>query len=263
MRKNINWKAVFIASIAASLGTLLMTMVSLLVDNWDWLRQATYMPDGAFSEAVRSGYLRQPWNTFSSILMIAFGVYVLAIPLLRKKASSLNISENSITRFILAFSMIVIGAGSTFLHMSLSFIGQIADVGGMYLLGAFIVWYALLRHKKIKTRLFLLVYVASCVGLVIFLIFVPNLRLYLFAILIAIGLIIEFAKNKKVKKCNPDLLFASASTLLIGFCFWIIDNTQLFFEPMSPFQGHALWHILSAISMLVLFFYYEPERIEA
>jgi dihydroceramidase len=260
MKGKIDWRAFFIASLVMCACTLLMTLVAYLVDSWDWLRQATYMPDHAFSEAVRDGYLRQPWNTFSSIPFIALGAYILCLPLGRKKTPSLNISENKVTRVIFALSFIVTGVGSTFLHMSLTFLGQVADVGGMYLLGAFIILYALMRHRTNKLGRFLAIYIAMCAALVAFLVLLPDLRLYLFAVLITIGLLIEFADNKRVKRCNPDTLLASASWLLLGFSVWIVDNTQLFFEPTSALQGHAVWHIMSAVSLLALFLYYERER---
>ncbi|MCB0513330.1 MAG: hypothetical protein KDC60_02755, partial [Bacteroidetes bacterium] len=65
----------------------------------------------------------------------------------------------------------------------------------------------------------------------------------------------------KVKHSIPikGILITSFVTISISFTFWILDKTSLLCSPSSPFQGHALWHILNATNIVLLYFYYRSE----
>jgi hypothetical protein len=219
------------------------------------------MPDNSFNERIHDGYLRQPWNTFSSLFYSFVGIYIMCLPSTKKKAGkSVKIYENRIIKFLYAFSLVVTGLGSAFLHMSLTFVGQTTDVVGMYFISTFIILYAILRNKNSTTTTFVISMLLSNLILFIPLVFLPVLRRNLFAGLIVIGLIVESKLNKHNKGNRPDLLITCASIMIFGLVFWILDNTKLFFNPDSWFQGHGIWHLCGAISAWLLYYYYEQEK---
>ncbi len=51
----------------------------------------------------------------------------------------------------------------------------------------------------------------------------------------------------------------SLALLTISFVFWILDRQNILCAPESIFQGHALWHLLNAASILLLYFCYRTE----
>lgn len=256
----IDWKAVFISLVVNFFFVALMINMSFFISDWSSWKQATSMPDNAFNEAIRDGFLRQPWNTFSSFAYSFVGVYILTLP--RQKIIGIpHYIENSLPlKVIFSFSLIITGLGSAFLHQSLTFVGQTTDVVGMYLISMFIILYALFRHRDISIIKFCFYYIVSNVILFIPLVFSPELRRNLFAALIIIGLLLEYFCNKNIEKYSFEMLQRSACIMLFGFIFWMLDNTKLFFDPYSWFQGHVIWHISGSLASYTLFLHYTNER---
>ena len=51
-------------------------------------------------------------------------------------------------------------------------------------------------------------------------------------------------------------LWASFVILVLSAIIWILDRTNSVCSPESIFQGHALWHIMNAASILFIYMYY-------
>ncbi|HVV72521.1 MAG TPA: hypothetical protein VHI52_13660, partial [Verrucomicrobiae bacterium] len=62
---------------------------------------------------------------------------------------------------------------------------------------------------------------------------------------------------------NQDFRLAALSLgiLLLAFSIWNLSLTRA--ASRSLLQGHAMWHLLCALSAYYLFRYYESERCEA
>jgi hypothetical protein len=69
-----------------------------------------------------------------------------------------------------------------------------------------------------------------------------------------------------------DYLWTAFAILLLAAIIWILDRTSVMCSPSSIFQGHALWHLFTAASILFIYLYYRSgtaplhervERIEA
>lgn len=243
--------------------TCVLAIVSVQYTGVDWTtwQQASSMPDNAFNETIHDGYLRQPWNTFSSLFYSFVGAYIICLPVSKKHTKkSIKIGENKTIKFIYGLSLIITGLGSAFLHMSLTFVGQTTDVIGMYLISMFIISYAVLRNREVSEKHFLILMVLSNIILLIPLILSPFIRRNLFAAFIVIGLILEYKLNKNNKGNRSDLLIACAGIMAFGFIFWILDNMRLFFDPNSWLQGHVIWHLCGAVSAGLLYYYYNKEK---
>ena len=218
------------------------------------------MADGGFNfgELVDpDATIRQPWNAFSSLYYVFVGVFLICLPY-TKKTPELSITSSKMLRVLYGISIIVTGLGSCFMHMSCTFIGQIFDVVGMYLVSVFIVMYALRSLPKYSVKLFSILYVVINAVLLYALIYAPNLRRNLFLALILIGLVLEFALNRKKKGFNFDMLLAAASSLALAYIFWQLDNSVrgMFFPQVGWFQGHHFWHLLGATACGVIYMHY-------
>lgn len=260
MKVKLNWLAIFVGVLAVLASTLLMFAVADLDIDWNtWEPATSMMEDGGFNfnEHVEPGSaIRQPWNTFSSLYYVFVGAFLLALPY-TKKTSTLSITSSKMLRWLYSLSVIITGLGSAFMHMSMTFYGQVADVLGMYLVSVFIVMYALRNNPKFSMPLFAGLYIAINTALLFALWFMPEVRRNLFFIIILAGLIMEYFCNRKVKGFNADMLLAAATSLAFAFVLWQLDNHRgIFFPQTGWFQGHNFWHLGGAVACGLLYAHY-------
>jgi len=209
---------------------------------------ATCMPEKCFCEAInRDSFIKQFSNTFSSFTFVYLGFLIFfqsQMPLLK----------------IFGLFAICIGFGSAFFHASLSFLGQTFDVAGIYLLSSFIFLYALYRHYKLSLGETVILLIIINLTLDIGLVVAPELRRYLVGIMVFIGVVSEVRYLRNVKpNIEKAWIKKSIVALLLAFGIWILDITKILCYPESFFQGHALWHMLSTLSIYFLYRYYRSE----
>jgi len=260
MKSKLHWPAIFVALLATLVSLMAMFAVGDMGIDWDtWEPATSMMADGGynFGELVVPGrVIRQPWNAVSSLYYVFVGILLIFLPY-AKKTAGLSITSSKALRILFGFSAVVTGLGSAFMHMSCTFIGQIFDVVGMYLLAVFIVMYAFRSWSKYSAKLFTIMYVVINAVLLYALIYAPNLRRNLFLALILIGLVLEYFCNRKQKGFNVDMLLAAACSLGTAYFLWQLDNHRgMFFTQTGWFQGHHLWHLGGAAACGILYMHY-------
>lgn len=243
---------------AIIVSALTVGVLSILSSFWERLAPATCVPN-CFCEAVRfDGPLRQPVNTWTSVAFILAGAWLLAVVSGTAEKHSRRFA--SIYAILLATSSIIIGIGSAFLHASLTFIGQFLDVLGMYLLATFMLLYACERLILWRATSTVFAFVVLNCGLAILLITIPESRRYVFAILIALAVLLEIMVRRYRKPRISKKWWNSGLVLLsLAYVIWILDNQKLLCWPYSLIQGHSIWHISGAIAVLLLYNYYASE----
>lgn len=192
---------------------------------------ATCYPNHCFCESLHVGAVFQPANMISSLVFVLAGIFVAY-----KYRNSWG--------YIYAVLLGLIGLGSAYYHARLDFVGQTIDVAGMY----FLVTFALLAVLKQTRKYFLGYFLTGNAVLISILVSAPVLRRYIFAGLV-LALIITLWKQNFFNK----YFWASLATLAIAFIIWSLDITGVWCNPNSLLQGHAIWHILGAISAVFLF----------
>jgi dihydroceramidase len=269
-------------SLAATMGLWL----SLLAGGgpWDGWRPATCLPDACFCEAISSGLIRQPINTWSNLAFVIVGGWVLLR--LTSQAGSESTLKRVSTRFgwqtpisiggfagrIYGSVCIAIGLGSMVYHASLSFVGQWLDVMSMYLLGVFMVLYAAARLKRSVSfrgfsapmthtgAVFAVGYLIINLALGLLLIIWPEARRYVFGLLIVIALALEMILQRtRPTTAKPRRLIAALGVYLIAQIIWTLDLNHIVCDPTSLLQGHAVWHVLTAASAGLLYLYYQSD----
>jgi hypothetical protein len=218
-------------------------------------RPASCLPASCFCESIAPTGVAQRSNSLSSLAFVFVGVLVLCR---RSERGSWPYAYT----IVYGVALILIGWGSAFYHASMTFIGQLADVSGMYLLASFAVLLNLRRFFTMTTHTFVSAYVASNLALFYIQLEWPVARRVVFALLIVGILLGEYIARKRgrILSSSRNLLIAS-SLLGIAFMIWIADYKKLLCAPSSWFQGHALWHILGACAALFLFSYFEESTI--
>ena len=220
---------------------------------------ATCTTTRCFCENPRLGMaMLQPANSWSSFGYVLVGLFLIFEARGRAIATAFPVGA-AITYGIGA---ITVGIGSVLLHATLTLWGQFADVLGMYLLGGFQLVYALAKVMSLKRGTAVALYVAVCAALVAVLIVEPEVRRWLFFVVLITALIIEiaFARPKRDGVILRFLLLAILAKA-VAFAFWTLDQKLILCAPDSIMQGHAVWHLLGAVALFMTSRYYRSERL--
>ncbi len=207
----------------------------------------------------------QPVNTYSNLIYFFYGIVVFQLGWKDWKAFA-NREANTVRKFpylslLLAANFIYLSLGSAFFHSSLTWMGQRMDMNATYGLTLSLIcigWVQVLVKKEVSLRMQL-----GLVGVVLLLIaaFLPlALRISssillpsLFLILLVLGIInyIQYPSQR-----IPALGILGFVLLAIAIKIRALDVAKVNCDPMSIWQGHALWHLLTATSSLCMYFYF-------
>jgi dihydroceramidase len=222
---------------------------------WEGWRPATCLTTGCFCEAANpESPIRQLANTISSLGFVFSGA-LMFLPL--SKASRLSFGCSA----LMGTASIIVGIGSAFYHASLTFSGQFFDVFGMFLLAVFMLTYACERiwTLRLTTSLSLFLTINIFFGWLQFA--VPDTRRYVFAIALIVALFLEAYYRRNVKpQITVRWLRLGIGLMAVAYIIWILDNTRIICFEESLLQGHALWHLLGALSVFFLHRYYVSEN---
>jgi len=234
-----------------------LTIVTLMIlpsNTWASWQPATCLKTGCFCESTHEqSPIRQMANTYSSLAFVFSGMLVIVRQPIGSRLTRVHV-------VIMGVASLIVGVGSAFYHASLTFIGQFFDVFGMFLLAAFMLVYAFERIWDLRLTTTLSLYLALNLFLSWLQIVIPDTRRYVFAIVLIIALLFEYYfRLKKKPQIEVRWLRIGIGLLTGAYIIWILDNTRLVCFTNSLIQGHAVWHILGAVSVLFLHRYYESE----
>ena len=207
----------------------------------------------------------QPVNTYSNLIYFFYGIVVFQLGWKDWKAFA-NREANTVRKFpylslLLAANFIYLSLGSAFFHSSLTWMGQRMDMNATYGLTLSLIcigWVQVFVKKELSPRMQL-----GLVGVVLLLIaaFLPlALRISsslllpsLFLILLVLGTINFFQYPTQRIPVRGVLSFV---LLAVAIQIRALDVAKVNCDPMSIWQGHALWHLLTATSSLSMYFYF-------
>jgi hypothetical protein len=199
----------------------------------------------------------QKMNTYSNLAYFFFGVLIFQIGLNDFKNLQ-NINKNRLAQFpalsiLMGICLIYLSFGSAFFHASLTYMGQRVDMNGTYSISIALLGIALYyvfakiefsdNVKKIWiTFLILMIFAFIKIALL-----VSSSKLLPALILIQTLLVLViYFQNRKEK----SLLLAITSLILMVIAVKIrtLDVQKIGCDPYSIYQGHAVWHFLTALS---------------
>ena len=222
-----------------------------------------------FCEAPRPGLIKEPANTWSNTGFIIAGLYIAWLLSIGRFSGNANsFTRNKFYAVFYSCLVIFLGPGSMAKHASKTNTGGFFDMLSMYLIASFITSYAMQRFFKLHWWGFTLVFsiaLTSCIWAnfthcTIVFNFFGNTA---FAFYISLGIFFEFL-NVYVKKLSHETNWAyfSLAALISSFTIWNLSRTDaLLCNPDSLLQGHAVWHLGTALSAFFLFRYYVSENI--
>ena len=212
-----------------------------------------------FCEAARDGLVKQPANTYSNAGFVIAG---LLIAWHARRPTGLSTAMST----AMACLVVLLGPGSAAMHATQSDLGGHLDMTSMYLVSAFALAYALLRWRGTP---FLAVFIAGVAFGELAGLWHAEIPVVTFAGNVAFGLMLIAAIVLEVlisrrgdTRAKPAYAIASLGSMITAFAIWNASKTWLC-DPLSLVQGHAIWHLLGAVSAYFLYRYYASERVTA
>lgn len=201
--------------------------------------------------------LLQPANSLSSLGFVFIGFLMILMARSRDWMSAFS----PLAASILGVAAIIVGIGSVLLHATLTLWGQFFDVLGMYLVGGFFLVSALAKWRSIPDRRAMIYYALLCIVLVAILYMLPEVRRWLFAVILLAAIVLELVHARPLRpQVRTGYYIAGLVANIVAFTIWNLDQGGQLCAPDSLLQGHAIWHLLGAVALWFAFLYYRSER---
>lgn len=223
---------------------------------------------GNFCEAAREGLIKQPANTFSNVAFALFGLLA-AYQLSEKKFTGSNaLTTSAFVAIFFTSLMVALSPGSMAMHATEAYMGGYFDMLSMYLIAAFICTYALERLFFMSKAKFIGVFILVLVICHIFHFLPYQFPLvgfggnFIFGVFLIIGLAAELLNHYKNKtSVNIKWGYAGIFVFILSFMIWFTGrDAHPWCHPYSFIQAHALWHILDATALYLIFRFYVSEE---
>ncbi len=248
--------AIILTVVAA---VLTIGLLALIGPDWARFAPASCTETRCFCEMPQTGaLLLQPANSISS-----FG-YVLAgfLMILMARSQAWTSAFPPLAATVLGGAAIIVGIGSVLLHATLTLWGQFFDVLGMYLISGFFLVSALAKWRNIPDQRAMVYYGLLCAVLVAILYAMPEVRRWLFAVVLLAAIILELVLARPRRpQVRTGYYIAGLIANIVAFTIWNLDQRGQLCAPESLWQGHAIWHLLGAVALWFAFLYYRSERV--
>jgi len=221
----------------------------------------------------------QPANTWSNLGFLMVGLLCLFIGINDLKVRSPEI-PNLMVRYpvfsiLLGISCIYLFMGSFLYHASLTKAFQKLDITGMYAVILSFIGYMIFRlfptrYVKRKESYRSSHFIIAAAAVLFNIVFFAGLWKVNVNILFPIFVLIAIATNtiyNRLKKAHFQILYKRIFQLsmlvgLVSFTCWILDRQDIWCSPDSFLQGHAVWHILNALCIFLLYLSLRVEKID-
>lgn len=220
--------------------------------------------------------LVQTSNTWSNLGFLIVGLLLVFFGIKDHKLQHEEDKANLLLKYpffsiIMGGSILYLFIGSFFYHASVTSIFQMLDQTGMYAIifsfmayHIFRVWPTFKTKKKGEVSSHKLIFVSFLVLNILFVSLlwdIVDVNIF-FPALIIFYIIITVIYNKRssVLKFSSRLLLFSLYMLLFSFTIWLLDRQDVLCDPNSLVQGHALWHILNSVVLLMIYLHYRAEK---
>jgi hypothetical protein len=220
--------------------------------------------------------IRQPSNTWSNLGYLAVGLFALTLAVHDYKNKKRDESENFLVRYPLfsvmyALSCFYLFIGSFMYHASLTAFFQKLDQTGLYSVIAMILVLNLYKifpyfnhrgstrnsHKWAKVLVIVLnIAFFNWLWRININALVPGLLL----MIIITGMYYTLAINRTAY--FTKYMYAAFLIMFAAGSVWILDRQRVVCQPDSFLQGHALWHILTAVSIFFIYLYYRSGSLD-
>lgn len=217
------------------------------------------LPNVDWCEAYVCAYVNEPANAWSNLAYVAVALWMLRV-LRGVPADAPN--RPALRRF--APATILVGAASFVYHATNTHLTQIFDFFGMYVFCFLLLVLNLQRLGWLAAARFPAVFWSAVLGTtaVTFLLARRGAKIQALVALCILEIVVTelLAFRASIRRgaryaLHPFLV--SLGLLIAGSVFSVLDVTRTLCDPQNHFfQGHAAWHVLSALSLGAAFWHY-------
>ena len=255
---------------------LMVTMGILLSLDWIPSSQDDSCVAGhdCHCEALLTGArkVKQPINTWSDLGFVAAGLlvfFMIGMFRLSGAAAQNPLQTTSFYSVVYGLLVVYLGPGSMFYHASIKKWGGWLDNMSMVLWTAFLIVYVFARGIPMPESLAAIVFLVIVISSGVIIWFVEGSGKFIFGGMVAIWgvleiiiLIVQATGNDLMglHRTEPVWLLVAALSFGLAIFIWLRSNDgQPWCFPNSWAQGHAAWHLLSAVSAFSIFLYLRSE----
>jgi len=202
-------------------------------------------------------FFHQSMNTYTNLSYFFFGVLVLQIGMndLKNKglAKKSKLEDFPALSVLMGICLIYLCFGSAFFHASLTWVGQRVDMNGTYsipivLLGIALyhIFYKIDFSDNLKKAWIAFLVLVIIAFIQVHLMISSGKLLPALILLQTVLVLIIYFQNRKEK----SFLLAISSLVLMVIAVKIraLDVQKVGCDPHSLYQGHSVWHFLTALS---------------
>jgi disulfide bond formation protein DsbB len=215
-----------------------------------WALSELRLPNVDWCEAQRCAWVVEPANAWSNVAYVAVGA---ALWWLARDARSRSLR-------LFGPAAAFVGLCSGIYHSSYTFVLQVLDFAGMYvfcylLLTLNLQRLGLLAASDLPRRFAQLVVATTALTVAVDFLQVPIQGLVFLLILAIVGT--ELALRRREPGTRLGFFALAVGLIGTGAVFSVLDVTRTWCDPAHPFlQGHAIWHVLSALSLFAAWLHY-------
>ena len=230
-----------------------------------------------FCESNRmADLIRQPANTWSNLIYLLVGLFIFSVGIHDYKNKERKERPNFLVKYPLftimyAFACFYLFVGSFLFHASLTRYHQILDQSAMLVLTNVLLGFILynifptyfVKGIEKSTHAFMMLLIVVLNYFVFLSVNIININV-VFPIILLVIIGIGVYKYKKVKSISYYIKYMLISLLfmLIATSIWILDRSHILCNPTSYMQGHAVWHVLNGVSILLAYLYFRTAKLE-
>lgn len=204
---------------------------------------STYAPATiSFCERRLCAWVVEPSNTWSNVAYVLAGLWIL----------SQCRPWRDDARTAIGVVAVLLGLGSFAFHATGVRVFEVVDVSGMYLVSGLGLTFALARWLGWSPRRAMAFLVAIAVGSSLLMIALGNDGIVVFGV----EMLAVFAIEIHLRTANPPgagiWLLRAVAMLLVGLVIWTLDLRGSLCDPDNHLvTGHAVWHVLTALAVLL------------
>lgn len=226
---------------------------------WHGLTELVGAPNLKWCEATRCSWVSEPANTGSNV-----GYLAVAVAFWRMVRSA----RNAAARLFVSTAALM-GLCSLVYHASNNYLSQVLDFVGMFLYVYLLVRINLVRVWPSLRRWQTAIYWALVIGSValVHTMYVLELRFQLLiagAVLVLIATELVMMRRGDWQRYRYRYFGLSVLLIVVAQGFSLADLSRAWCHPENVvLHGHALWHLLSAVSIFFSFLHYRQLELDA
>lgn len=213
---------------------------------WDQFTPATL----EFCEQLLNGWIRQPANTWSSFGFVVIGALLW-----------FRTPPNKAWLHIFAIGSILVGLTSAVFHSTMTFAAQFFDVSSMFITAGMLVILNAMRLGWLNSKSIykaLAVMQLTAMSLMYFLQGSSGEQIFSVQIFFIVLSEIYLIRRDRPGVRKYRWWIAAAISYALATLIWVADIQKFWCNPDNHwFNGHVVWHLLSALVVLFLYRFYD------